>query len=120
MPAAIAPLRRPAPTTPAFGSIPIGSTVSQARNRFGGTKPKPSAPGRTDGQCRQRLRRCADPPRRRLLLALFRSDQPFLKHVIVSGERSPSHPLLAALTANAGSDCAAAPTRPDDACFWLY
>jgi benzoate-CoA ligase len=46
--------------------------------------------------------------------------QPFLKHVIVSGERSPSHPLLAALTANAGSDCAAAPTRPDDACFWLY
>jgi benzoate-CoA ligase len=48
------------------------------------------------------------------------SNQPFLKHVVVAGQRSPSHPLLDALMASANSDFTTAPTRPDDACFWLY
>jgi benzoate-CoA ligase len=47
-------------------------------------------------------------------------DQPFLKHVVVSGETSPAYELLDDLMADAGGDFAAAPTRPDDACFWLY
>lgn len=47
-------------------------------------------------------------------------DQPFLKHVVVSGERSHGHELFDELMADAGSDFTAAPTRPDDPCFWLY
>lgn len=48
------------------------------------------------------------------------SSQPFLKHVVVSGESGRGHLLLADLMAQAGRDFTAAPTRPDDACFWLY
>jgi benzoate-CoA ligase len=48
------------------------------------------------------------------------NDQPFLKHVIVSGENSSRHPLLAELIAKAQTDFTTAPTHPDDACFWLY
>jgi benzoate-CoA ligase len=47
-------------------------------------------------------------------------DQPFLKHVVVSGGSSSGYPRLADLMVAAGSDFDAAPTRPDDACFWLY
>ena len=47
-------------------------------------------------------------------------DQPFLKHVIVSGEKRLSHRSLADLMAQASSAFTAAPTRADDACFWLY
>ena len=46
--------------------------------------------------------------------------QPFLKHVVVCGEKKSAYPLLANLTAQAASTFEAAPTRPDDACFWLY
>ena len=46
--------------------------------------------------------------------------RPFLKHIVVSGEKASAYPLLAKLTAQAASEFAAAPTRPDDACFWLY
>jgi benzoate-CoA ligase len=57
------------------------------------------------------------------LLPVFKpilDDQPFLKHVVVSGANPSSHPQLAALMASAGSNFAVAPTRADDACFWLY
>jgi benzoate-CoA ligase len=47
-------------------------------------------------------------------------DQPFLKHVVVSGANPSGYPKLADLTAAAASDCDAAPTRADDPCFWLY
>ncbi|MGH7854809.1 MAG: benzoate-CoA ligase family protein [Candidatus Binatia bacterium] len=47
-------------------------------------------------------------------------DQPFLKHVIVSGKKSFGHQLLGNLMAKASSDFTTAPTGPDDACFWLY
>lgn len=56
------------------------------------------------------------------LLPVFKpilDDPPFLKHVVVSGDSS-AHPGLADLMAAAGSNFAAAPTRADDACFWLY
>jgi len=46
--------------------------------------------------------------------------QPFLKSVVVSGERNARHQLLAELLATASSEFPAAPTRADDACFWLY
>jgi len=46
--------------------------------------------------------------------------QPFLRHVIVSGENNSTHPRLNDLMANAGKEFTAAPTRADDACFWLY
>ena len=48
------------------------------------------------------------------------ANQPFLKHVVVSGASESSHPLLANLMAAASDEFTAAPTRPDDACFWLY
>ncbi len=48
------------------------------------------------------------------------NDQPFLKHVVVSGSNPSGHPRLADLMAAAGSNFAAAPTRADDPCFWLY
>ena len=47
-------------------------------------------------------------------------DQPFLKHVVVSGEKSSGHHLLADLMAKASGDFVTAPTRADDPCFWLY
>jgi benzoate-CoA ligase len=46
--------------------------------------------------------------------------QPFLSHVVVSGGNSPEYPRLGELMAAASSLFTAAPTRPDDACFWLY
>jgi benzoate-CoA ligase len=46
--------------------------------------------------------------------------QPFLRHVLVAGEKPSGHHLLANLTAQAPDLFTAAPTRPDDACFWLY
>jgi len=57
-----------------------------------------------------------------LLLPVFKpilDDPPFLKHVVVSGNSS-AYPRLADLMAAAGSNCTAAATRADDACFWLY
>src|SRR6266478_8205816 len=56
------------------------------------------------------------------LLSVFKpilGDPPFLKHVVVSGNSS-AYPRLADLMAAAGSNCTAAATRADDACFWLY
>jgi benzoate-CoA ligase len=46
--------------------------------------------------------------------------QPFLKHVIVSGENSSAQPRLNDLMKKADKEFTAAPTRADDACFWLY
>ena len=47
-------------------------------------------------------------------------DQPFLKHVVVSGGTASGYPRLADLMAKADPDFSAAPTRADDPCFWLY
>src|SRR6185369_11303343 len=46
--------------------------------------------------------------------------QPFLKNVIVSGKGNSAHPRLSDLMERASAEFTAAPTRPDDACFWLY
>ena len=46
--------------------------------------------------------------------------QPFLEHTVISGGDGTGHARLTDLMAQAASDCTAAPTRPDDACFWLY
>jgi benzoate-CoA ligase len=46
--------------------------------------------------------------------------QPFLKHVIVSGAKSEKYQVLSELMASASGDFTPAPTRADDACFWLY
>ena len=57
------------------------------------------------------------------LLSVFKpiiDDQPFLKHVVVSGLNSAGYPSLAELTASAAAHFAAAPTRADDSSFWLY
>jgi benzoate-CoA ligase len=57
------------------------------------------------------------------LLPAFESilgDQPFLKYVVVSGENASGHARLAELVEAAAADFLAAPTRADDACFWLY
>jgi benzoate-CoA ligase len=57
------------------------------------------------------------------LLPVFKpilDGQPFLKHVVVSGETPCAYPRLADLMGQAASVFTAAPTRPDDACFWLY
>ncbi|MSP39268.1 MAG: benzoate-CoA ligase family protein [Deltaproteobacteria bacterium] len=57
------------------------------------------------------------------LLAVFKTillKQPFLEHVVVSGANESTHPLLANLMAAAADQFTAAPTRPDDAAFWLY
>jgi benzoate-CoA ligase len=57
------------------------------------------------------------------LLPVFNSilaNQPFLKHVVVAGVKESAHPLLSNLLAAASVEFTAAPTRPDDACFWLY
>ena len=56
------------------------------------------------------------------LLPVFKpilGDSPFLKHVVVSGNYS-AYPRLADLMAAGESHCTVAPTRADDACFWLY
>ncbi len=57
------------------------------------------------------------------LLPTFKAildDQPFVKHVVVSGANESAHPLLTDLLAHASSEFTAAPTRADDPCFWLY
>ncbi|HEY1236227.1 MAG TPA: benzoate-CoA ligase family protein [Candidatus Binatia bacterium] len=46
--------------------------------------------------------------------------QPFLKHVLVSGEYRSDYSCLSDITASAATSFVAAPTRQDDACFWLY
>lgn len=46
--------------------------------------------------------------------------QPFLKHVVVSGADASPHLALEKLMAGALEQFSVAPTRPDDACFWLY
>ncbi len=48
------------------------------------------------------------------------SGQPYLKHIIVSGEKSGSYLRFADLIAKASPKFDAAPTTCDDACFWLY
>jgi benzoate-CoA ligase len=40
--------------------------------------------------------------------------------IIVAGHGGGAYRELAALIASASPDCQAYPTRPDDACFWLY
>ena len=40
--------------------------------------------------------------------------------VVVAGGRGDGHPELSRLMASASSACEPHPTRPDDACFWLY
>jgi len=47
-------------------------------------------------------------------------NQPFLKHIVIAGAKESAHPLLSELMAAASNEFTAAPTRPDDACFWLY
>ena len=47
-------------------------------------------------------------------------NQPFLKHIVIAGAKESAHPLLSELMAAASDEFTAAPTRPDDACFWLY
>jgi benzoate-CoA ligase len=46
--------------------------------------------------------------------------QPFLKHVIVAGDNDSKHLKLKDLLATAKTGFDPAPTRADDACFWLY
>jgi benzoate-CoA ligase len=47
-------------------------------------------------------------------------DPPFLKQVVVSGEKSAKYARLKDLAAREGMSFTAAPTCADDACFWLY
>ena len=57
------------------------------------------------------------------LLPVFKpilAGQPFLSHVVVSGPSPSGEPRLAELMAGAKNEFTVAPTRPDDACFWLY
>ena len=57
------------------------------------------------------------------LLPVFASileHQPFLKQVVQSGGNVSGYHRLTDLMAAAGTEFAAAPTRADDACFWLY
>ena len=58
-----------------------------------------------------------------VLLPIFEpilEDQPFLKHVVVSGTKSSGRPNLSELMTQASGAFMTAPTGPDDACFWLY
>ena len=48
------------------------------------------------------------------------NNQPFLKHVVVSTEQRSDYPRLSDMTAKLATSFVAAPTRPDDPCFWLY
>ncbi|MGC2517619.1 MAG: benzoate-CoA ligase family protein [Burkholderiales bacterium] len=45
---------------------------------------------------------------------------PFLKHIIVSGEKSHGHTAFKDVLARGKPDLAVAPTTCDDPCFWLY
>lgn len=57
------------------------------------------------------------------LLPVFKpilGGQPFVKHVVVAGANESAHPSLTDLIAQASNEFTAAPTRADDACFWLY
>ena len=47
-------------------------------------------------------------------------DLPLLKHVIVSGKDAHGHLHLQQLMSAAGTRFDTAPTKADDACFWLY
>ena len=47
-------------------------------------------------------------------------DLPLLKHVIVSGKDAHGHLHLQQLMAASRGKCQPAPTKADDACFWLY
>jgi benzoate-CoA ligase len=47
-------------------------------------------------------------------------NQTFLKQTVVSGGDPGKYPRLADLMAQSAKDSTAAPTRADDACFWLY
>jgi benzoate-CoA ligase len=46
--------------------------------------------------------------------------QPYLEHVIVSGEKAHGHSRFTDLLAAAKADPVTAPTTRDDMCFWLY
>lgn len=48
------------------------------------------------------------------------ANQPYLKHVIVSGDDGHGYLRMADAMAEASPAFAAAPTSCDDACFWLY
>ncbi|HEY7217472.1 MAG TPA: benzoate-CoA ligase family protein [Candidatus Binatia bacterium] len=54
------------------------------------------------------------------LFAPILDDQPFLKHVIVSGASPSEHLRLSDLMAVSSANFTSAPTRADDPCFWLY
>lgn len=57
------------------------------------------------------------------LLPLFKpilDGQPFVRHVVVAGANDSQYPSLADLTDRASKEFDVAPTRADDACFWLY
>jgi benzoate-CoA ligase len=57
------------------------------------------------------------------LLPIFKpiiNGQPFIKHVVVAGAKDSQYLSLAGLTAEASNEFSTAPTRADDACFWLY
>lgn len=57
------------------------------------------------------------------LLPVFQTilgGQPFVKQVVVSGADGTGYPNLADLMAQAPGEFTTAPTRADDACFWLY
>src|SRR2546430_1361201 len=57
------------------------------------------------------------------LLPVFKSvldSQPFLKHVVVSGQNAEHYQRLSDLMVPARSDFTPAPTQADDARFWLY
>ena len=47
-------------------------------------------------------------------------DMPLLKHVIVSGNDAHGHLHLQQIMAASGGKFQPAPTKADDACFWLY
>jgi len=46
--------------------------------------------------------------------------QPYLKHIIVSGDASGGYLAMSELMAAASPEFKAAPTGSDDVCFWLY
>ena len=48
------------------------------------------------------------------------SGQPYLRHIIVSGENCHGYTRLSDLMAAASPHFDAAPTSSDDTCFWLY
>jgi benzoate-CoA ligase len=57
------------------------------------------------------------------LLPVFKTildSQPFVRQIVVSGANEFKYPTLAGLLDRAATEFTAAPTRADDACFWLY